>query len=382
MLTRVPDHFSSNLKFDFAKLPATVTDRSSALMSVLGIVFGSMLLGLGLFELLNFINAENMGGKSLLTVEIGAVFVIFLALGLIIGSVFSFIRAKKIFFDGKEFKIFCRPAVGVTYSFSEPLSGYAGVRLRVLFIQSGLFNKNRYIIDLYHQDPNKIIPLYISTKNKNIRKIWEGYAKMFKLPALSIGDRGLVQREYTDLDKSLKELADAGKLPFIASGKFPAPSSLEIEEKKLETVIEPAGIYWDTFSTLFLFIAIAAVFLLTAGGVYLTIIGTTLPLKYWALGAILLVAVAYFALKLFNSYRLIISDSHIAVCETLFGSVLKTDTLDVKKIENVELSYNPTIDRYSLAVISDDKIITFGSRLPVSDLLWLKDYVIRKLTGN
>lgn len=382
MLTRVPDHFSSNLKFDFTKLPATVTDRSSALLSFLGIIFGSMLLGLGIFELLNFISVENTDGKSLLTVEIGAVFIIFLALGLIIGSVFSFIRAKKIFFDGKEFKIFCRPAVGVTYSFSEPLSGYAGVRLRVLFIQSGLFNKNRYIIDLYHQDPNKIIPLYISTKNKNIRKIWEGYAKMFKLPALNIGDRGLVQREYTDLDKSLKELADSGKLPFIASGKFPAPTSLDIEEKKQETVIEPAGIYWDTFSTLFLFITIAAVFLLTAGGVYLTIMGTTLPLKYWAFGAILLLAVAYFALKLFKSYRLIISNTHITICETLLGSILKTDTLEAKKIENVELSYNPTIDRYSLTVISDDKIITFGSRLPVSDLLWLKDYVIRKLTGN
>ena len=51
-------------------------------------------------------------------------------------------------------------------------------------------------------------------------------------------------------------------------------------------------------------------------------------------------------------------------------------------IENVELSYNPTIDRYSLAIISDEKVITLGGRLPVNDLLWLKDFVIRKLIGN
>ena len=43
-----------------------------------------------------------------------------------------------------------------------------GVRLRVLFVQSGLFNRSRYIIDLYHKDSNKIVPLYISMKNKEI----------------------------------------------------------------------------------------------------------------------------------------------------------------------------------------------------------------------
>jgi DNA polymerase-1 len=71
---------------------------------------------------------------------------------------------------------------------------------------------------LSSDEPNlQNIPLH----NKNIRKIWENYARIFKLPALSVGDRGLVQREYEDLDKSISELAQAGKLPFIASGKFP-----------------------------------------------------------------------------------------------------------------------------------------------------------------
>lgn len=382
MLTHVPDHFSSHLKFNLKKFPARVTDRSSCVKATLGLIFGALLLGLGFFEFLSFIKAEKHVEVSLLTVEIFSFIIILLGLGLIAGSVFSLNRYKHIFFDGKDFRITYAPTFGIKHHITESLDNYIGVRLRVLFIQTGLFNRNRYIIDLYHRDCDKIIPLYISTNNKNIRRIWEDYAKMLKMPALSVGDRGLVQREYTDLDKSLQELAACGKLPFIAGGKFPAPETLDIEEQKNATIIRPVGVYWDIFSSLFLFIAISAIFLLIAGGVYLSILGTAIPFKYWAAGVFLLFIVIYYLTRLFRSYQLEISSQAVTITETLFNAPRKKDAISVKKIENIELSYNPTIDRYSLAVISDDHIITFGGRLPVNDLLWLKDFVIRKLVGN
>lgn len=382
MLVHVPDHFSTKLKFNFKKLPASVTDRATLTWSILGFILGSIMLWLGAFELFSFLKAEKNQEQSFLLVEIFAFIVILIALGLIFYSVFSFIRYKKFFFDGKEFQMVYQPAVGIKHQFKEPLANYMGVRLRVLFIQSGLFNRNRYIIDLYHKDSNKIVPLYISTSGKNIRKIWESYAKFFKLPALSVSDRGLVQRECEDLDKSLIQLAAAGKLPFISSGLFPAPDSLQINEEKDSVLIQPKGIFWDTFSTLFLFIAVAASFVLLAGGVYLTIIGTSFPIRYWIFGAIVLVGVIYFALRLFISNILILGKDYISVCETLFGAETKENKINADKIENIELSYNPTIGRYDLTIISDDKMINFGSRLPVSDLLWLKDFVIRKLIGN
>lgn len=382
MLVHVPDHFSSKLAFDLKKLPASVTDRTSLCGIFCGFFFGLLLLCLGVFELFSFLTAEKMNGQSFFTVEIFAIIIILIALGLIIGSLLSFIRYKKFRFDGNNFTITYRPSVGIRHQFTENIQNYTGVRLRVLFVQSGLFNKNRYIIDLYHQDPNKIVPLYISTSNKDIRKIWESYAKLFHLPALSVGDRGLIQRDCGDLDKSLKQLASENKLPFIARGKLPAPETLDIEEQRHATVVTPNGIFWDVFSVLFLFITVAAVFLLTAIGVYLTIIGTTLPLKYWLAGFIFLLAVLYFATKLFNTYSLILENNRITVVKYFMGSKLNEDSLSSDVIENIELSYNPTIDRYSLAIISDDKILTFSSRLPVSDLLWLKDFVIRKLIGN
>lgn len=382
MLVHIPDHFSSKLNFNLQKTPVSITDRSSLWLVILGWFFGTLLLCLGVFEMFSFITAEKAEGQSFIVVEIFSFIVIMIAIGLIVASFFSFVRYKKFFFDGKNFTIVYRPALGIKHQLTESVENYMGVRLRVLFVQSGLFNRSRYIIDLYHKDSNKIVPLYISMKNKNIRKIWENYAKMFNLPALSVSDRGLIQRDCDDLDKSLKELAQEQKLPFIASGKFPAPASVIVEEQLKSTSLEPRGIYWDIFSALFLLVAIFSVLLLTAGGVYLTIIGTTIPLKYWAFGAFLLLAVIYFSMKLFNSYKLIIDNNSVHVITTLLGSPVSEQSIDVKKIENVELAYNPTIDRYNLAIISDEKIINFGSRLPVNDLIWVRDFVIRKLIGN
>lgn len=382
MLVHVPDHFSSKLKFNLNKLPASVVDRPSLKWIISGGLAGCLMLWLGIFELFSFIKAEKTQTHSFLLVEIFAFIVILLALGLIFYAIFSFIRCKKFVFDGKEILMTYRPAIGIKHQFKEPLSNYMGVRIRVLFVQSGLFNKNRYIIDLYHQDSNKIVPLYISTSNKNIHQIWENYAKTLHLPALCVGDRGLVSREYEDLDKSLKELAQAGKLPFIASGKFPAPDSLDVKEKKDSTVIEPKGIYWDTFSTLCLFIAIAATFILLAGGVYLTIIGTTFPLKYWIFSAITLLSILYFSIRLLASSILVFGKDYISITEVLFGSEVKEIKFLNNKIKNVALNYNPTIGRYDLAIVSDEEIVTFGNRLPVADLLWLRDFIIRKLIGN
>ena len=382
MLVHMPDHFSSKFRFDFKKKVVCAIDRSSLLLSYAGWFFGSMLLALGIYELFSFIIASRTSEHSFFVVEIFAFFIIVLALGIIFFSTFSFVRYKKFEFDGKNFKITYHPAIGVNHTFTEPLENYIGVRLRVLFTQSGILNKNRYIIDLYHQDSNKIIPLYISTKNKKIRKFWEHYAKFFNLPALSVSDRGVIKRECVDLDKSIKELYEADKLPFIDSGELPEPESLILTEKAKSTSIKPAGIYWDIFSSLFLLITFSAMLLLIVGAIYLTFIGTSVPTKYWVIGSALLLTVIFFSCKMFSTYDLEISAKKVSVSDVFCGIYLNEEHINVNKIENVELSYNPTIDRYSLAIISDDKVITFGSRLPVGDLIWLRDFVIRKLIGN
>jgi hypothetical protein len=382
MFIHIPDHFSSSLEFSCKKLPASVTDRPSVLRAMIGVLFGLLLLCLGGFELFSFSFAENTEQSSLLMVEIFALAVILVGVALISFAVFSLIRYKKIVFDGTDFSITYQSAVGVRHHFSEPLSNYIGVRLRVLFAQSGLFHKKRYIIDLYHNDPAKIIPLYISTNGRHIRDIWENYAKIFKMPTVCFGDRGLVRRELEDLGKSLQELGREKKLPFIASGLFPAPNTLNIEEKSNATLISPKKIHWDIFSTLFLCFAVLTLLLLTAGGIYLTIAQRIFPWAYWGASAFLGLVIIYFTGRLFYSYRLEIKNKAILVHTVFLGTSLSTVTLDVAKLSHIELSYDPTIARYSLSFIGNQQIVSLGGRLPVNDLLWLRDFIIRKLIGN
>ena len=113
MLVHVPDHFSTKLKFNFDKVPASVTDRSGLKWILSGWFFGILMLWLGIFELFSFLTAEKNINQSFMVVEVFAFIVILIALGLIVYSFFSFVRCKKFYFDGREFHVIYRPAVGV-----------------------------------------------------------------------------------------------------------------------------------------------------------------------------------------------------------------------------------------------------------------------------
>ena len=118
------------------------------------------------------------------------------------------------------------------------------------------------------------------------------------------------------------------------------------------------------------------------GGVYLTFTGMSVPVKYWIIGALSLLASVYFSTRLFSTCRILLNDKEIIVYNIVCGNETKKTSIDTKDIEGIELNYNTAIDRYSLTLISDEKIISFGSRIPVNDLLWLRDFITRKLIGN
>ena len=48
------------------------------------------------------------------------------------------------------------------------------------------------------------------------------------------------------------------------------------------------------------------------------------------------------------------------------------------KIQAVDIGHNPTTGRYYLTVISPDKTIIFGKNMPLSDLRWIRSFVIRE----
>jgi hypothetical protein len=82
------------------------------------------------------------------------------------------------------------------------------------------------------------------------------------------------------------------------------------------------------------------------------------------------------------SNSITITNESISVQKRAFNFTNYSDKIELNLIKNIELSYNPAIDQYSLIFISNQKIISFDGRLQVNDLIWIKDFIIRKLIGN
>ena len=85
---------------------------------------------------------------------------------------------------------------------------------------------------------------------------------------------------------------------------------------------------------------------------------------------------------MFETYYIELTNEKLFIKTILFGTITGEKHISNTKIENIELTYNPAIDRYSLAIISKDQIFSIENRLPVNDLLWLKDFITRKIIGN
>ena len=377
MLVHIPDHFSSSFIFDFSKCPTSKTDRSSVLKSLIKIVCGFCLLILGGFELLSFIKS---GGQNL--ESIFAIIIILLALSIIISSFSSITRYKKFYFDGKKFDITYKSSLSASYFASVPLEEYEGVRLRILFAQNGIINKYKYIIDLYHKDNNKIVPLYISKYRSNLIKIWYEYAKALGLPALSINERGVVRRECVDLEKNLRELSLENKLPFIASGKLPAPKFINVIENKLSTLVKSVGVHPDSCTYWSIFVLVLSVTVLISSVVLLFKNNTMPSSGIGALYILLISVIIYSLLSIFSTTQYEISKNSISLKLYFSKHLLRERVIDMNNIKNVELSYSPVTGRYGIAIIENDEIYLIEEKLPASDVLWLKDFLIRKIVGN
>ena len=249
MKFNAPDHFSHSFELKLDTLPTKKSDRIALSILYPGLFFGAILVLLGVYELFNgFKHGSSafddispdatVAFEPLISPWLFDSVIIVIGLGIIFSLILSYIRYKKIFFDGKTVEVVHRPAFGDKKGFKDKLENYEGVRFRIEFFQFGFLNKNKYIIELYHKNHNKIVPLYISTSDKNIRRIWEYYARQLKLPALIMTDEGMAVRKVEDLDKSLRELAAQGLVENHYNSRAPLPPSLALVRKRDKTVIK------------------------------------------------------------------------------------------------------------------------------------------------
>ena len=160
MRRRLPKHLSYDYQLKLEEVPTKHADRMPLKVVMPGIILGLLMAVLGCFELTGgMYDPEGLGytldadtrAPLFSHTAVDAAFII-IGLGIVIGSIVSYVRYKKIFFNGKTFSVDLRGVFGENELFREFLRNYEGVRLRMEFFQFGILNKNKYIVELVHRD--------------------------------------------------------------------------------------------------------------------------------------------------------------------------------------------------------------------------------------
>ncbi|MBP5352721.1 MAG: hypothetical protein J6Y91_03025 [Alphaproteobacteria bacterium] len=390
-----PDHYSYDYKLDIEKLPAQQRDRVPGKVLWPGLFFGGMFLLLGIFEVLSYFFHDDHEDYTFTLPEkfslsdmvvqryIFDAFVLLFGILIITLVMMAMKRCKDIFFDGENIRIEHRPLCGEPKVVTEKLHNYLGVLFRVEYYQFGLINRNRYIIELYHRDANKKVPLYISTSGKNIRKIWEYYAAKFKLPALFMSDRGLVSRSYSNLDVSLRDMAQKWKLNTISFKDLNVPSSIRFVVKSNRAILKERRLFFDAYTVLaFLGLVVLGFLALYAGLNYHIIIPYIGSRVFWVMMAFWAAVFILSAVVLFSKDVLVLSPDGILLGHNTLFMRRDIEFIPRDEVEEIDIGYNPTTERYYLSISSKERHIVYGKNMPMEDLRWIRGLVIRDVIKN
>ena len=353
-----------------------------------GIIFGALLFLLGLYEMLNAFDYTNPNVAEIIPLEalptykpfinpivFDAVFIA-VGLGIIVASICSYIRYRKFIFDGKTMIIGDRPVVGKKRIAQENIKNYLGVRFRVAFYQSGLINSNKYIIELYHKDPAKIVPLYISTSPENVRKKWKEYARFFKLPALMNTDEGLQTRELKNLDRSIKEMAKLGFVVDDYDAYEKIPNGICFARRKDKIVLKARKIVWDAYNFIAWFVIIIVGIALAGITLNPKVYQSDFALPFYGIVSSMTLVLFIAILVLFRKEKLILKKHKIVHTHKYMIFSTKHNEINKNEIEAIDVTQNPASGRFFVSIISDNKTITFGTKLPIKSLQWIKRFLI------
>lgn len=388
------NHLSHKLEFSLKKLqklPAKISDRTSWRFLLPGIFFGALLFLLGLYEMLNGFRYSNPNVAEIIPTEamptyqpvVTPIFfdVIFMVVGfgMILASIFSYIRYRKFIFDGKTMLIGDRPVFGAKRIVKENLKNYQGVRFRIAFYQSGLINSNKYIIELYHKDPCKIVPLYISTSPENVRKKWKEFARFFKMPALVNTDAGLQSIDLKNLNKSIKEMAKLGHVVDNYDSYEELPDGIRYVRKKDKIVLKARKIVWDAYNILAWGMITAMALCLIVAAVNFEAFRNNFASTFYGLTAIAVLIIIVAIFILFRKEKLVLKKDKIVNTHKYMLFSTKHDEIMKNDIEAIEVTENPATGRFFVSIISDAKTITFGAKLPIASLRWIKRFLIHEV---
>lgn len=389
------DHYSYKFKFDIDKLPAKQKDRISRKLSFFGFVFGTAFLALSIFDFIslyffatedeyNFETPVDFSVKEIIYQRYAFDSLIFvLGIVVITLSILAFKQYKEIFFDGENIKITYHKLFGKLVEVKEELSSYLGVLLKVEYYQLGLINRNRYIIELYHKEKDKRVPLYIATNSNNLRSIWADYAEKLKMPMLFMTDHGLISRHYTDRNKTLKDMSKKWQLKSLYRPDEQMPLSVKCRVKPDKTIVKERRLFFDVYTVLAFLGLIVLGGLAAYAGWNSRVVVAEIGVVGFFFGMFLTSVVILISILILCSKDvLVITEDRITLGHNILFIRTDAESLMKDSIEAVDIGHNPTTDRYYLSIIANERSLIFGKNMPLDDLRWVRGFVIREIAKN
>ncbi len=388
MNRNIPVHYSYNFKLNIDKLPTKESDRINLKILLPGLFLGFILVLLGIFELTNGLNTQNKLVEKLVQLENKEIYdsfispmcfdfiIIALGLGIMTSLILSNLRYKKIFFDGKNITMIKRSSWGKKITYRNKITDFQGVMLRIEFVQCGFMNKNRYIVELHHKSSAQTVPLYISTSEKDIRKIWVDYAQKLNLPTLLYTDEGILQRNVPDLNKSLIEMADIWNLKGKFNPQAKHSSRIAIKETPDKIIIKLRKVLWDGYNILGAISILILALIMFIVSLNLQAFSREFLTIFYLVCALGIISAIF---VMFRKEKLVLKKDKIVNTHKYFLFSTKHDEIFKQDIKGIYVTLNPATERYFVTITSSEKNIIFGKKLPIADLKWIKSFLIEQI---
>ncbi len=206
---------------DLKTLPQTVDLSGSRLAATVMLVFagGWTIFALSIFA--SFMKAPAYMGVF------AAIFPI-IGLALLANSIRMLLRRRIVKFEPAGVTVHERKLLSETEWYAR-YSEFEGVLLREHTRRNKNSSTTYQIIELKHPDPSKTLPLHVSTGTRPPRSAWESYGQKLALPALRQTADGIMGRDVSDFDQTLKMLGDAGKIDAGYDPSESIPDGLSVE---------------------------------------------------------------------------------------------------------------------------------------------------------
>ena len=213
---------------DLTTLPRTVDLSGSRMAAVVMVIFagGWTFIAVSIFA--SFSDAP-------VFVSLFAAIFPLVGLAFLVSGIRLLLRRRVVKFDRSGVSVQERKLLSET-EWHARYSEYEGVLLREHTRRGKNSSTTYHIIELKHPDPTTTLPLHIRSGTEPPRSAWEGYCHQLGLPALRRTADGITEREVGDLNRTLKTLADEGKIEAAYDPNEPVPDGLSVA-----TVHGPGG---------------------------------------------------------------------------------------------------------------------------------------------